>query len=276
MTWNKWATNTHVYDTIYTHFQGINGNIYGFGRSFFFLLPRPSPVHPYFCPFIFGFTRPNDGWTGLYIKLCLWLTKKVLQRYTLSWEHGTGSFFCHIILLDCDIRKWGRYCWKINVHTTQLNLQNTAFKSRGLVNGHIRKGLDVKKDTFYMPFLHMYCICSTHYSHTVRCPPHAMETLQSNLQVIPLNLNFAIVIHIHDFTTNTTSNAFATDRPSWNVSYINKCKQFLYSATVSVLTCSDPGSVLSTHPTPITALDGTHTPLSTVAATWELSQHLLL
>ena len=28
-----------------------------------------SPVHPYFCPSIFVFTRPNDGWTGLYIKL---------------------------------------------------------------------------------------------------------------------------------------------------------------------------------------------------------------
>ena len=29
----KWATNTH--DTIYTHFQGITNNIYGFGRPFF-------------------------------------------------------------------------------------------------------------------------------------------------------------------------------------------------------------------------------------------------
>ena len=31
----KWATNT--YDTIYTHFQGITNNIYGFGigRDFF-------------------------------------------------------------------------------------------------------------------------------------------------------------------------------------------------------------------------------------------------
>ena len=31
---------------------------------------RPPPVHPYFYPSIFVFTRPNDGWTGLYIKLC--------------------------------------------------------------------------------------------------------------------------------------------------------------------------------------------------------------
>ena len=30
-----------------------------------------NPVHPYFYPSIFVFTRPNDGWTGLYIKLCL-------------------------------------------------------------------------------------------------------------------------------------------------------------------------------------------------------------
>ena len=25
----------HIYDTIYTHFQGITDNIYGFGRPFF-------------------------------------------------------------------------------------------------------------------------------------------------------------------------------------------------------------------------------------------------
>ena len=62
----KWATNTH--DTIYTHFQGITNNIYGFGR--FFLLLHFLPVHPYFRPSIFIFTRPNDGWTGLCIKLC--------------------------------------------------------------------------------------------------------------------------------------------------------------------------------------------------------------
>ena len=68
----KWATNTH--DIIYTHFQGITNNIYGFGRLLFcFLAPsffiHPPPVHPYFCPSIFVFTHPNDGWTGLYIKL---------------------------------------------------------------------------------------------------------------------------------------------------------------------------------------------------------------
>ena len=56
----KWATNTH--HTIYTHFQGISNIINGFDD--FFL-----PVHPYICPSIFVFTRPNDRWTGLYIKL---------------------------------------------------------------------------------------------------------------------------------------------------------------------------------------------------------------
>ena len=65
----------HTFDTIYTHFQGITNNIYGFGRPFFApsFLTRPPPVHPYFCPSIFVFTRPNDGWTGLYIKL--WRTQ---------------------------------------------------------------------------------------------------------------------------------------------------------------------------------------------------------
>ena len=37
----------HTCDTIYTHFQGITNNIYGFGRPFFWLLnffARPQPV----------------------------------------------------------------------------------------------------------------------------------------------------------------------------------------------------------------------------------------
>ena len=59
----KWATNTHM--TPFT----LTFNIYGFGRPFFCSLIF-YPVHPYFCPSIFIFTRPNDGWTGIYIKLC--------------------------------------------------------------------------------------------------------------------------------------------------------------------------------------------------------------
>ena len=58
----------HTCDTIFTRFQGITNNIYGFGRPFF--APSFLLVHPYFYPSIFVFTRPNDGWTGLYIKLC--------------------------------------------------------------------------------------------------------------------------------------------------------------------------------------------------------------
>ena len=42
----------HTCDTIYTHFQGITNNIYGFGRSFFLLRfftcpPIFLPVYPY-------------------------------------------------------------------------------------------------------------------------------------------------------------------------------------------------------------------------------------
>ena len=48
----KWATNTR--DTIYTHFQGITNNIYGFGRPFFLhFFTRPPiflPVHIRFYP----------------------------------------------------------------------------------------------------------------------------------------------------------------------------------------------------------------------------------
>ena len=53
----KWTTNTYTYDTIFTNFQGITNNIYGFGRpffapSFFFArsLPIFLPVHIRFYP----------------------------------------------------------------------------------------------------------------------------------------------------------------------------------------------------------------------------------
>ena len=59
------------YDTIHTHFQGITNNIYGFEDLFLLLnfFTHPPPVHPYFYPSIFVFTRPNDRWAGLYVKL---------------------------------------------------------------------------------------------------------------------------------------------------------------------------------------------------------------
>jgi len=68
----KWAKNTHV-----TPFTLITNDIYGFGRLIFALFTpsttRPPvfvPVHTYFYPSIFVFTRPNDGWASLYIMLC--------------------------------------------------------------------------------------------------------------------------------------------------------------------------------------------------------------
>ena len=77
----KWTTNTH--DTIYTHSQGTTNNIYGFGRSFL-LLPsftRQPPVHSYIStgPYSFFLSRPNDGWTSLYIKLCK--SVMVIKKY---------------------------------------------------------------------------------------------------------------------------------------------------------------------------------------------------
>ena len=41
------------------------------------------PIHPYFYPAIFVFTRPNDGWTGLYIKLC----GPVLLNLNTCWQY---------------------------------------------------------------------------------------------------------------------------------------------------------------------------------------------
>ena len=68
----------HTCDTIYTHFQGITNNIYGFGRPFFLHLNfvtrppifRTTSIYSFLPVHIFVFTRPNGRWTGLYIKLC--------------------------------------------------------------------------------------------------------------------------------------------------------------------------------------------------------------
>ena len=71
----------HTCDTIFTHFQGIINNIYDFGRPFLLihLFTPPPPVHPYFYLSIFVFTHTNDGWTGLYIKLCLELRSTAIE-----------------------------------------------------------------------------------------------------------------------------------------------------------------------------------------------------
>ena len=64
--------------------------------SFIFL-----PVHPHFYPFTTVFTRPNDGWMGLYIKL--WLQLQVTANCSgngpcteqQEW-HGL-----HFVVLNC-------------------------------------------------------------------------------------------------------------------------------------------------------------------------------
>ena len=52
----KCTTNTR--DTIYTHFEGITDNIYGFGRPFLLLV---LPGHPYFYPPTTVFTHHLGG-----------------------------------------------------------------------------------------------------------------------------------------------------------------------------------------------------------------------
>ena len=64
----KWTTNTHL--TLFSlDFKAILTISMVLEDLLLVLhfLTRP----PYFYPSIFIFTRPNEGWTGLYIKLCL-------------------------------------------------------------------------------------------------------------------------------------------------------------------------------------------------------------
>ena len=50
----KWTSYKHTCDTIFTHFQGLTNNIYGFGRlfapSFFYPSTIFLPVHICFYP----------------------------------------------------------------------------------------------------------------------------------------------------------------------------------------------------------------------------------
>ena len=93
----KWTTNTHV--TQFSLTFKSSKNIYGFRRlfapSFFF---RP----PYFYPSIFVFTRPNDGWVGLYIKL--WVERDTGIERGRGGERGTererGVQSCVIVYND--------------------------------------------------------------------------------------------------------------------------------------------------------------------------------
>ena len=85
----------HTYDTIYTHFQGITNDIYGFGRLFLLLhyFTRP-PILIYRS--IFVFSRPNAGWTGLYIKLC---THCIKSKFSYTHTHTVvlNNTHTHII-----------------------------------------------------------------------------------------------------------------------------------------------------------------------------------
>ena len=82
----KWTINTC--DTIFTHFQGITNNIYGFGRPLFcsFIFYPSTTRPPYFYPSILVFTHPIDGWTGLYI---------IYRSLASSWNHTQVAIVRH-------------------------------------------------------------------------------------------------------------------------------------------------------------------------------------
>ena len=88
MTWN--GLQTHIWHNLHS-LSSITNNIYGFGRLF-----APS----FFCPSIFVFTCPNDGWTGLYIKL--WFTHPLGgasgMKFDLSAQNW--SLECCVIVDD--------------------------------------------------------------------------------------------------------------------------------------------------------------------------------
>ena len=67
----KWTTNTHVttFSLIFKALLTISMVLEDFIATSFFYPSTTGP--PYFYPSIFVLTHPNDGWTGLYIKLCL-------------------------------------------------------------------------------------------------------------------------------------------------------------------------------------------------------------
>ena len=68
-----------------------------------FLLLHFLTVHPYFYQSIFVFTRPNDGWTGLCIKLCClpWIISSSLCSCSVLWlGEGLSILFpadCHLL-----------------------------------------------------------------------------------------------------------------------------------------------------------------------------------
>ena len=82
----KWTTNTHVTPFTLTFKAQLTISML---LEDPFLLLHFLPVHPYFYPSIFVFTRPNDGWMGLYIKLWV-LTSRVSQTSAPS-AYSTSS-----------------------------------------------------------------------------------------------------------------------------------------------------------------------------------------
>ena len=81
----KWTTNTHV-----TPFTLTSKIIYMVLEHFFAPSFFTTPPHPHFYPSTMVFTHPNDGWTGLCIKLCLYLPFHVLSpalSNTFSIQH---------------------------------------------------------------------------------------------------------------------------------------------------------------------------------------------
>ena len=98
----------HTFYNIYAHFQGIINNIYGFGRLF--LLLNFLSVHPS----IFVFSRPNDGWTGLCIKLWWGVRRRFLKEvylclnvmllssyiYSVKCHHIKGKISAKLCLKD--------------------------------------------------------------------------------------------------------------------------------------------------------------------------------
>ena len=69
-------------------------DVFCLSPSFFY----PSTTRPpYFYPSIFVFTRPNDGWTGLYIKPCLSFERvKSIFGWLIFFE-GQNTGFNYVV-----------------------------------------------------------------------------------------------------------------------------------------------------------------------------------
>ena len=94
-------------------------------EDLFLLLHFFNTVQPHFCPSIFVFTRPNDGWTGLYIKLCLLVTqlvKQLVTHWSHNWSHNwslTGHTTGHSLVTQL-VTHWS-HNWSLTGHTDSDN-----------------------------------------------------------------------------------------------------------------------------------------------------------